>query len=259
MDWKKVSEANKNFYDQIASIYDQVDSRRREIKHEWIDQVLIHCREILTKKFPQESFSFLDAGTGSGLLALQAKNYFNNLILVDISQAMLDQIKLENSKKIVADCASIPLEENSVHMIGAFATLHHLFRPKTFFLEAKRILKVGGILYTDHDIEENFVNNFNFPLKVYRKLFDHGINYLERCPEAKKVDYELSEFHGEKGLSGKKLAADLESLGFKVLELTFHWQGMGIPGKIINSLTLNNLFNREGMSPIIRIIAQKVK
>lgn len=255
MDWNKVATANKNFYDQIASVYDQIDSRRGENKHEWIDQVFTHALGLLDKK--SGSPTFLDAGSGSGFLAMKAKEYFKDLVLVDISPAMLEQIPITGQRKIVADCANIPLPDASVDMIGAFATLHHLYSPRDFFKEAARLLKKGGLLYTDHDIECHFVDNFKLPLSLYRHFFDHGIDYLKVCPQAQAEDYHLSEFHGDNGLNAALLKKELEELGFSCLELTYHWQGMGLPGKVIEFSTLDSLFNRPGMAPVFRLIARK--
>jgi ubiquinone/menaquinone biosynthesis C-methylase UbiE len=255
----EVAKANQRFYDQIAEVYDEVDRRRGgHIDHSWVDGVLNNILEILasTKEEPRK-LSFLDAASGSGFLAQRARNFFPRMTLLDISQNMLKRIDLPGTLKVCSDTRFIPAKESSFDVIGGFATLHHLKSPKNFFQESFRILRPGGILYTDHDIESQFVNNFRPILWLYRKFFDHGKDYLKYCPESNEQDYFLSEFHGEKGLSGPNLALQLTEAGFQIKEVVYHWEGMGSAASFLRSLGLSGILRRRGLAPIVRLIAVK--
>jgi ubiquinone/menaquinone biosynthesis C-methylase UbiE len=255
----EVAKANQRFYDQIAEVYDEVDRRRGDhIDHNWVDGVLNNILEILasTKEEPRK-LSFLDAASGSGFLAQRARNFFPRMTLLDISQNMLKRIDLPGTLKVCSDIRFIPAKESSFDVIGGFATLHHLKSPKNFFQESFRILRPGGILYTDHDIESQFVNNFRPILWLYRKFFDHGKDYLKYCPESNEQDYLLSEFHGEKGLSGPNLALQLTEAGFQIKEVVYHWEGMGSAASFLRSLGLSGILRRRGLAPIVRLIAVK--
>jgi len=252
MNSTEVLEANKRFYDQIASVYEQADSRRADhVDHSWIDPLLQSFNPA------QKPLKFLDAGSGSGFLSLKAQHFFQDLTLVDISQKMLDRIPLKSASKICADCSHIPLPDQSFDVIGAFATLHHLFDPKDFFRETHRLLKPGGILYTDHDIEKHFIQHFGIPLRAYRWFFDHGPKYLKLCPEARKDDYFTSEFHGQRGLDVNVLADQLKALGFEVETKLCHWEGMGPVAKTLSQLKLQKPLTRKGFAPVLRLIARK--
>ena len=255
----EVAKANQRFYDQIAEVYDEVDRRRGgHIDHSWVDGVVNNILEILasTKKEPRE-LSFLDAASGSGFLAQRARNFFPRMTLLDISQNMLKRIDLPGTLKVCSDTRFIPAKESSFDLIGGFATLHHLKSPKNFFQESFRILRPGGILYTDHDIESQFVNNFRPMLWLYRKFFDHGKDYLKYCPKSNEQDYFLSEFHGEKGLSGPNLALQLTEAGFQIKEVVYHWEGMGSAASYLRSLGLSGIRRRRGLASIVRLIAVK--
>jgi ubiquinone/menaquinone biosynthesis C-methylase UbiE len=255
----EVAKANQRFYDQIAEVYDEVDRRRGgHIDHSWVDGVLNNILEILasTKEEPRE-LSFLDAASGSGFLAQRARNFFPRMTLLDISQNMLKRIDLPGTLKVCSDTRFIPAKESSFDVVGGFATLHHLKSPKNFFQESFRVLRPGGVLYTDHDIESQFVNNFRPMLWLYRKFFDHGKDYLKYCPESNEQDYLLSEYHGEDGLSGPKLAKQLSEVGFQVKEVIYHWEGMGSVARFLRSLGLSGLLKRRGLAPIVRLIAVK--
>lgn len=253
-----IVDANRRFYDQIASVYDQVDRRRRQAANRqiWIDQVLARLAGLLDG--PPETRHLLDAGTGSGFLAYRAQRWFPRLTLVDVSARMLERIALPGAVKLCASVDHMPVADGSVDCVGAFATLHHLFDPRTFFAEARRVLRPGGVLYTDHDIERAFVARFAGPLRLYRRVFDHGHGYLQSCPDASARDYHLSEFHGDDGLPADDLAGALEGLGFAVLAVEYHWQGMGLPARLVAGLGLEGRLSRRSLAPVFRLIARRL-
>ena len=256
----EVLSANQRFYEAIAGVYDAVDSRRNAgEEHRWVTDILAREREALIQRQgrPAASLRLVDAGAGSGFLGVRASELFQQPILVDISPAMLRRIALPGALKLAADCAHLPLANASVDMVGAFATLHHLHSVEPFFEEALRVLRPGGVLYCDHDIEAGFVRRFGLPLRAYRLCFDHGRDYLRACPSATQRDYELSEFHGGRGLSGPTLVAALERIGFGAVTATYHWEGMGLPATLLEHLGLKRLASRRGFAPILRLIARK--
>ena len=108
--WDDIADANRRFYDEIAPVYEMVDTRRGQNKHQWIDPLLRKLKELCSTD--SKELTFLDAGSGSGFLSVKASTHFENLVLVDISKAMIERIDLPKSKKIVADCSNIPLEKN---------------------------------------------------------------------------------------------------------------------------------------------------
>lgn len=250
--------SNERFYDQISSVYDTVDSRRSDgLDHNWLRSIIQSIHNRLNISFADQELTFLDAGAGSGFLSYMCNDYFSQNYLVDLSQKMLDRIEIKNSIKIKADCDSIPLDDETIHFIGAFATLHHLYQPLDFFKESFRLLKKDGIIYTDHDIEQSFVKNFNLPLKIYRYFFDHGPKYIEASPESTIEDYEISEFHGDTGLCGSELEKELYKIGFREVRATYHWCGGGVPEKILSLMGLKKILSRRGFAPNLRIIAKK--
>ncbi len=256
----QVVEANRRFYDQIATVYDSVDTRRHgAIDHAWLDEVLRDLFGILrqTRGESLETLRFLDAGAGSGFLSVRAKPFFGNLLMVDVSSAMLRRISLSGAEKICGECAQLPVRNASVDVVGAFATLHHLRRPEDLFREAHRVLRPGGLFYSDHDLEGAFASRFRLPLKLHRAFFDHGHAYLKRCPSAASEDYTLSEFHGERGLEGPALTDQLAGLGFSILREVYHWEGMGKIADLLRGVGLHRLLTRRGWAPIVRIIAVK--
>lgn len=243
-DRSRVQEANRKFYEAVAGVYEKVDRRRDDSRdHAWLRQILARLRA----EAPERAV-FLDVGAGTAFLSKLALERFSRVIATDLSPAVLAQINDPRIEKICAPCEELPIEAGSVDVVGAFATLHHLYDPVETFREAFRVLKPGGVLYTDHDIERRFVRNFQWPLRIYRYFFDHGHDYLDQCPQLSTTDYALTEFHGEKGLDGAALARAAKEIGFREVEVIYHWHGL---------LPFTPPWRIRGFSPLLRIIAKK--
>jgi SAM-dependent methyltransferase len=252
--------ANRRFYDVIASVYDRVDSRRGgKVDHAWLDALLAAVSADLVRRLgrTRESLEFLDAGAGSGFLAQRANPYFGRITLLDISKPMLERIARPSARKLQGDCCRIPLADESVDFVGAFATLHHLFAPGELLREAARVLRPGGVLYSDHDIDSEFVRRLRGPLRLYRAFFDHGHEYLDSCPQASRGDYHLSEFHGDRGVSRRTLGDVLAATGLSALETRVHWDGMGPLARVLAGLRMKTGLEKRGWAPVVRILAVK--
>ena len=255
-----VTEANRRLYDRIASVYDRVDSRRgSKVDHRWLDRVLEAAVESVVARTgrPAAELEFLDVGAGSGFLAARASRYVGKVTLLDVSRSMLERIALPRARRVQADCCRLPLRDESIDLVGAFATLHHLHSPAMLFAEALRVLRPGGLLYCDHDIDRSFVGRFQVPLKLYRAFFDHGRRYLRLCPEATAHDYAMSEFHGETGLPMREMAEQLGSLGFEIIDARTHWEGMGPVARVVERVGLARLLSDPSWSPVGRLIVRK--
>lgn len=242
---ERVRDANLRFYEAVAGVYDKVDSRRADGQaHPWLNRLLAELRSRVSAPSP----SFLDLGAGTAFLSRAALAHFPEVTAVDLSPAVLAQIPEANIRKVCAPCEELPFPQDHFDVVGAFATLHHLYDPRELVREAHRVLKPGGLLYTDHDIERSFVRRFRWPLRAYRAFFDHGPRYLAACPNLTAEDYELSEFHGENVVDSAALRATLAECGFTDVQLTFHWEGL---------LPVTPPWRAHGYSPLLRIVARK--
>ncbi len=90
-------------------------------------------------------------GTGSSLSKLGRLCGLNHyLVGLDISRAMVKIARSELSKLdrifdiVLGDAHELPFRDSSISIIVSTGTLHHLPKPRKFFLECLRILKVGG-------------------------------------------------------------------------------------------------------------------
>lgn len=102
-----------------------------------------------------------DIGAGTGFVSEALLNKGLNVIAVDYSREMLDQMeqKFKNFKSIEyrqGESENLPIENDSVNYAMANMYLHHVETPLTAIKEMTRILKPGGkLVITDLD-EHNF-------------------------------------------------------------------------------------------------------
>lgn len=97
----------------------------------------------------QRPIKVIDVGCGSGRYTTLLLEHLNikELIAVDESQAMLDQLRLSLPDCITTQskAESIPLPSGEYDLITTFNAVHH-FDSHLFLTEAKRLLTPGGLL-----------------------------------------------------------------------------------------------------------------
>lgn len=242
---KEIKDANRRFYNAVADNYEAIDQRRSRRLENWLKTNLIGIRA----KAP--GGRLLDLGTGSGFVTRCALGIFDERIGVDISPAILEANKTSFDLGVAADLDNLPFKDNSFDAVSCFAVLHHLFSFERLVTEAARVLKPGGVFYSDHDMSMSFYNRFKLPLWCYRKLQNTVRKYTKASGEITEELYHLSEYH-ENGIDPDQLLALMNKNGFGV-ELNYHWFGLnGITDKF-----LGNRFYSRGFAPLARILAVK--
>lgn len=240
----RVKEANKEFYDTVADIYERADGRRTEVLDQWLSDKL----EKLSKA--TEGGILLDLGCGTGVVLRNGSRYFKYTYGIDISQGMLK--RMEGGSRICADCSFIPFKDESIDVIVCFSVLHHIYEHSNVFREIYRILKKGGLLYIDHDIDRTFVKRFYPFLKIYRHIFNPAKKYMKLRSNLTKELYVLSEIHSD-GIDSVSILNNLKCLGFSKTEMYYHWYGLN---NITNKIMTHWKFKR-GFAPLARIVVKK--
>ena len=104
----------------------------------------------------------LEIGAGPGLLSEWARRERPDLrwIATDILSAPWNDL--------AADASALPLGPASVDMVTGLDVLHHLGRPRDFFVEAARVLRPGGRIV----LVEPWVTPLSYP--IYRFAHQEG-------------------------------------------------------------------------------------
>lgn len=246
---EKVRNANKEFYNEIADIYEKIDTRRSEEISFWIDDIIKN----LIKNKNYKSFRFLDIACGTGLMMKYGKKYFKYVYGVDLSSKVLKTAK-KYGNVVCADINSLPFKNDSINFISCFATLHHCYTFYPVLKEAYRVMKKDGIIYIDHDLDLEFMKRFYRLVKFYRLFFDMGKGYLRNKKALSRELYELTEYHSD-GVSHEKIKEDMEVIGFKNIRLRYHMWGINKVSNAVMRLTNGNI--PKFIAPLVSITAEK--
>ena len=242
----QVKKANKDFYDIVGPSYEEIDGRRSE-------QLLCYVSKKLETISRQTDTDYiLDLGCGSGFISRIAKKYFKKRYAIDISYKIVKAIEDKNLHKVTADSDLIPMQDSSLNCVVTFAVLHHCYAYEKMLSEINRVLKDGGIFYSDHDMDAFFFKRFKPLLKVYRKMNDARRNYLSRFSQLSEEIYNCSEFHQD-GIPSEAIELILKNIGFKDVRLEYHWYGLSL---LFDKIFGKNAYKR-GYAPLTRIIAVK--
>ncbi len=214
----EVKDANRRFYDAIADRYEELDGRRSPRLRAWLREGLSDLR----RKAP--GGRLLDLGTGSGVVTRCAEGLFDWRVGTDISPRIIDANQDAFDRGVVADVTALPFEANSFDVVTCFAVLHHLYTFDDLVSEVHRVLKPGGIFYSDHDMDSAFNKRFRLPLLFYRGMHNAAARYCEASEEITQELYDLAE-HQKNGIDLPRLLGLLEEGGF-LTETRFHWYGL---------------------------------
>lgn len=128
----------------------------------------------------------LDVGCGTGNVARLAASVFPTVFGADIGYKLL--VRSARQRKEIAftgaEGENLPFRDRSFDCVSMYAFLHHVLDPRRVFEEAFRLLKSGGVLYTDHDMNFHLVR-FYYPFYrfVYSFRPSHFSNRLEDMAE----------------------------------------------------------------------------
>lgn len=241
----EVKEANRRFYDAIAEDYESIDGRRSPELRWWLNDRMAELRKLAP------GGRLLDIGSGSGLVTRCAEGIFEHRVGTDISPEILAANSDAFDEGVAADCDDLPFEADSFDVVTCFAVLHHLHNFDGLVSEVQRVLRPGGVFYTDHDMDVRFYNRFRLPLNIYRRMRNAAAKYRRASTEISDELYRLSECH-ETGIDVDKLR-DLLAARKLDTDVRFHWFGLSRPTDLI----FGKRSFRRGRAPLVSVTAVK--
>jgi SAM-dependent methyltransferase len=117
--------------------------------------------EVLLEQLP-EAARVLEIGSGPGLLRDEARRRRPDL------RWIASELLETPWNDLVADGLQLPVAEGRLDAVLGLDLLHHLSRPRRFFIEASRVLRDGGLLR----VVEPWDSAFSYP--IYRYLHEEG-------------------------------------------------------------------------------------
>ncbi len=150
-------QAQKNSQRFFSDIRHQWDSLRKRFFPEE------RLMQIFQKLGSLENKTVLDAGSGTGMVAVKAALRAGNVVAVEINAQMVKRLKqmrfqlgLEKLLIVRGDIRRLCLKNENVDAIFATLVLHHLTRPELWLAEAARVLRENGnLIIVDFDRHGN--------------------------------------------------------------------------------------------------------
>ena len=201
----------------MAPRYEEADGRRK-VAPEYLLKNLGQFKYTgFFEKVLWVTEKILDIGSGTGFWMGKGGKPLKNVVAYDISENMLREIKA-GCLKVCGDAHKLPFGNNTFDKVICISTLHHLSDTEPVLHEIKRVLRTGGVFYSDLDLDWTFAQRFRILLAIYR--------WFRNAPGRFKVNKELYKAAEAKnqGIRSSLVGGYLEDLGFKVT-LTYHWGG----------------------------------
>jgi len=228
---KETIDANIAVHSALANSYNAIEPH---FKPESIKRV----EDIILEIIPDHSeVKALDLGCGTGFIINILKKYVNEIIGVDVTQAMLDRVDKSGTVKIKlikSDTGTVNLTNNYFDIATAYSFLDHLYDIKPTVQKAYDSLKKGGKFYAD--LSPNFyfwkaIKELNTNV-TYEQVLQREVNAVLNKGEEielqfgiKKEVFELAEHqkHIKGGLIEEELDDLLREVGFTQIKFIYHW------------------------------------
>lgn len=219
--------ANRIYHDYVADRYERDPRVYTGVMHSNCARRL----EWLKKRYgiPKGSSGVLNLGCGTGILMDKTREIFGFTVGMDISLNMLKQAKRYTDSLIQGDALRIPLKSESLNLVFCIALLHHIYDLESFFRSIYRVLKPGGIFYSDYDPNRRFfqiikrIPFLSFIFSSYKNISNKFI-FTKEDAQTWKTIHDMAEYHEEfeDGLEPTGVASMVCEAGFSQVKWLCH-------------------------------------
>ena len=240
----KVKRANIVYHTVLSESYNQQQPYFRPENLERVDKLVHSFIEKTGNNF------ILDVACGTGFMLGIAKKYFDYCIGFDITPAMLRKAKENFSKEIavgqiilcLSDAYNVPFRDGIFNVCSIYSSLHHFSILEPVFQEIFRLLKNGGLFYSDEDpnfyffrdlkVLNDMINNNDQQMKNYSNILKKEINSVNKVDREIKIKYGLNEKTTafaeyqklvKGGMKKKSLEKMLKKIGFNEVDSKYRW------------------------------------
>ncbi|MCK5116388.1 MAG: methyltransferase domain-containing protein [Candidatus Aegiribacteria sp.] len=142
----RIKQANIEYHSSMASTYNIEQPHYQAENTNRVEKIISDLAE------KTDGGNLLDIGCGTGFVIDIAKKYFDRVVGIDLTQAMLDEINpAENVTVYIGDSEDMQFDDESFDVCTAYSFLHHLPDFEPTVNEVFRILRFGGYFYSDAD------------------------------------------------------------------------------------------------------------
>jgi ubiquinone/menaquinone biosynthesis C-methylase UbiE len=245
-------------FDDVASTYDETRTIPNWVPHKFYEKIF----ESEIRLNPD--LSILDAGIGTGRMAIPLLSFGVHLAGVDISKEMIKRMKEKLRKSsassqvslILASVTALPFREHSFDFVLSVHVLHLIDGWREAITETKRVLRTDGLFSIVGNIAPELIS------KTGKKYFELCKNYsapglsgrsiwiLNKVLKYEKtgfLEHILKRFAGGNNFWGSKGQAYLKKQAFSMEKYVIEWQ------EVINTDEMFNHFQERIVSDQWRI------
>lgn len=180
----------------------------------------------------------IDFGCGTGFMIHIMKDRFAEIHGVDITQDMMKHVDLSAGNIFLHEslAENTPFGNDTFDFATGYSFMDHLFDYQDFLREAYRVLKTGGVFYSDLNPNRDFIlameNIERTGIKtdsaivekeikgalhngaLYQESFGMNADFLEKAEPGKSKD---------KGFDANEVLAAAKAIGFNDCRVEFEW------------------------------------
>jgi len=230
----RIIEANIQVHTAMADSYNRNEPHYRPENRAKVRGKLVALKQPHFRRM-------LDLGCGTGFIIDLAKDLFDEIHGVDVTQAMLDRVDLGGGNITLHRCAAerLPFAEDSFDFATAYALLHHLEDYRRVLAEVHRVLRKGGSFYVDLEPNQGFWSAVStaaagdaddriaFDPIVAREIESvlHTDTRVEREFGLPAATFNQAEYTKSLlgGIDASRFCAEAQALGFDECNVRYEW------------------------------------
>ncbi len=195
--------------------------------------------ERVTKNLPSSpTAKAIDFGCGTGFMIHLMKDRFAEVHGVDITLDMMKHVDLSSGNIYLHEslAENTPFTNDSFDFATAYSFMDHLFDYKDFLKEAYRVIKAGGVFYSDLNPNRDFImamdsieknglkTNSSIVEKEIKGALHNGVYYQENFGlNADFLDNAEPIKSKDKGFDAGEVLATAKEIGFSKCRVEFEW------------------------------------
>jgi ubiquinone/menaquinone biosynthesis C-methylase UbiE len=193
----------------------------------------------VTEKLPSSTTAkAIDFGCGTGFMINIMQDRFVEVHGVDITLDMMKHIDLSSGNIFLHEslAENTPFANDTFDFATSYSFMDHLFNYHDFLKEAHRVLKTGGVFYSDLNPNRDFIMAMNSIERIgvkidsaivekeikgalhngtlYQESFGMNADFLEKAEPGKSKD---------KGFDVNEVLAAAKATGFNDCHVEFEW------------------------------------